>query len=148
MIVLLYSLSPFVNSLVLSKNCSLHLGVSLHFSNLWTKFSSSSYRRHVPFSTSLLLPLSFHIPNLKYANPIPSFGLHWSIHISLHHSCFTCVSVLRPQAHTLSRIMLWKIKYGTLYDLAPLTIWCYVWNGLSWGTNREQRNYVINILDG
>lgn len=37
------------------------------------------------FSTSVLLSLYFHIPNLNHANPILAFELHLSIHISLPH---------------------------------------------------------------
>ena len=148
MIVLLYSLSSFVNSLALSINCSLHLCVSLHFSNLWTKFSSSLYRGHLLFPHLSFYLLVSIFPIYSTLTPfihsfIHSFGLHWSIHISLYHSCFPRVLIQRPQAHTLSRIVLWNIKYGAQYDDLILCL-----KRIVLGTNREQRNYVINILDG
>jgi len=77
---------------LLSRNCYLHLYVSSRFSNIWTTFSTSLCRRHLSFSASVFYPLSFHNLNLNHANPILSFEFHWSVCISLPHSC-SCSSM-------------------------------------------------------
>jgi hypothetical protein len=48
-----------------------------------------SVKGHLPFSASLLLPFSLHIPNLNRANTILSFILcSYYLYLSLSHSCF------------------------------------------------------------
>ena len=43
---------------------------------LWATFSTSLHKGHLPFSASLLLHLSVHIPNLIHSNSMLSLQLH------------------------------------------------------------------------
>jgi hypothetical protein len=88
LIVFLYAISSFIYSHLLSRTCSLHLFISLHFGNIWTTFCSSLRRGIFFFLRHFFSPPSFYIPNLNHANPILSLKLHCSVHISVAHSCF------------------------------------------------------------
>jgi hypothetical protein len=68
LIIFWYAVSSFICSHLLSKTYSFHLCVSLHFSNVWTTFSSPLSWGFLPSSTPLLLLRSFHIFNQKRAN--------------------------------------------------------------------------------
>jgi hypothetical protein len=80
----LLALSSLMCNYLLCIKHSRHLCVSLHFSNIRSKFSSSLYRGHPPFSAPLLLPrggftvklmsLSFRIPHLHGPLPRPWEG--------------------------------------------------------------------------
>jgi len=76
MIVLLYSLSSFVNShsllqIVFSIPASLYISV-IYEPNSLLRYTGGIF----PFLHLSFLPLIFHILNLNYANPIPSFSLY------------------------------------------------------------------------
>lgn len=58
-----------------SKNCSLHLCISKHFSCIWMVFSSTWHNGPLPPPTPLLKPLIFQIPVVSQAIPLLSLLL-------------------------------------------------------------------------
>lgn len=73
LIIFWYAISSFMCSHLLSKNYSLHLCVSLNFSNVWSTSPSLLSWGLLISSTYLLLLRSSHIFNQKLANPCHLF---------------------------------------------------------------------------
>ena len=67
-IIFTYAITSFMCNRLLSKNCSVHLSVSLRFCSRWSTFSSTLQRWHQHLSFCLC----FQVPNINHMNLILS----------------------------------------------------------------------------